>query len=104
MALTFRPAKYSDLELTYLLKKDGLKNYVEKIWGWEEENQKELHEKTFDPKNTEIIQFDNNEIGYLTKRVSDSEIYIENLILGEKFQNNGLGTKIVSSIIQKAER
>lgn len=71
MVFTFRPAKYSDLELTYRLKKDGLKN---------------------------------NEIGYWTKRVSNSEIYIENLILGKRFQNSGFGTEIMKLLIKEAEK
>lgn len=104
MVFTFKPAKYSDLELTYRLKKDGLKNYIEKIWGWDEKKQVHLHKNNFDPKKTEIIQLKNIEIGYLTKRVSNSEIYIENLILEKKFQNNGFGTEIMNLFIKKAEK
>ncbi|WP_179354382.1 GNAT family N-acetyltransferase [Winogradskyella vidalii] len=104
MVFTFRPAKYSDLELTYRLKKDGLENYIEKIWGWDEKIQVNLHENNFDPKKTEIIQLKNNEIGYWTKRVFNSEIYIENLILGKKFQNDGFGTEIMNLLIKEAEK
>ncbi|MGC1204878.1 MAG: GNAT family N-acetyltransferase [Flavobacteriaceae bacterium] len=103
MNFTFRPAKYSDLELTYQLKKDELKKYVEKIWGWDEKKQTKLHENNFDPKNTKIILLENNNVGYWTEKVSDSEIYIENLIIGEKFQNNGFGTKVMNWLIKEAE-
>ncbi|CAG2534629.1 Ribosomal protein S18 acetylase RimI [Maribacter dokdonensis] len=102
--LIFRPAKYEDWKLTFEFKKDGLKSYVEKIWGWDEKIQKKMHKDNFDPKKTEIIQSENNEIGYLTIRTSDAEIYLENLILGKEFQNNGFGTKIMDSIIKKSEK
>ena len=62
-----------------------------------------MHKENFDPKKTEIIQWENNEIGYLTIKTSDSEIYLENLILGKDFQKNGFGTRIMNSIIQKTE-
>lgn len=101
---TFRPAKYEDRELTFEFKKVGLKSYVEKIWGWDEKKQRKLHEENFDPKKTKIIQSENNEIGYCTIRTSNSEIYVENLILGKDFQNNGFGTKIMDLIIQKSEK
>ena len=101
--LTFRQAKYKDWKLTFEFKKDGLKSYVKKIWGWDEKIQKEMHKENFDPKKTEIIQSGNNEIGYWTIRTSDSEIYIENLILRKDFQNNGFGTRIMDSIIRKSE-
>ncbi len=103
-ALTFRPAKYDDWELTFELKKDGLKNHVEKIWRWDEKAQRKLHEENFDPKKTEIIQLENNEIGYLTIKECNLELYIENLILGNDFQDKGFGTKIMSSIIQKSKK
>jgi len=63
-----------------------------------------LHKENFDPKRTEIILSDNIEIGYWTMDISDSKIYIENLILGAKYQNNGLGTKLMGLIIQKSEK
>tara|TARA_R110002020_G_scaffold424471_1_gene633730 strand:+ start:973 stop:1446 length:474 start_codon:yes stop_codon:yes gene_type:complete len=102
--LRLRPAKYEDWKLTFELKKDGLKSYVEKIWGWDEKIQKKMHKENFDPKKTKIIQLENNEIGYWTIRTSDSEIYLENLVLGKDFQNSGFGTKIMDSIIKKSEK
>tara|TARA_R110002012_G_scaffold271516_1_gene456689 strand:+ start:578 stop:1033 length:456 start_codon:yes stop_codon:yes gene_type:complete len=102
--LKFRPAKYEDWKLTFEFKKDGLKSYVEKIWGWDEKTQRKMHKENFDPKKTEIIQLENSEIGYLTIRTSDSEIYLENLILGKEFQSNGFGTKIMDLIIKKSEK
>lgn len=105
MDLTFKSAKYEDWKLTFEFKKDGLKKYVEKIWGWDEKIQKKMHKENFDPKKTEIIQLENNEIGYWTIRTSDSEIYLENLILGKEFQNIGFGgTKIMDSIIKTSEK
>ena len=103
LTFTFRPANYSDLELTYQLKKDGLKKYVEKIWGWNEKKQAQLHENNFDPKKTKIILLENNKVGFWTEKISDSEIYIENLIIEKNFQNNGLGTKVMHSLINESE-
>lgn len=102
--LTLRPTVYEDWELTFELKKDGLKTYVEKIWGWNEKKQRRLHKENFDPKKTEIIQLDNKEIGYCTVGIFDLEFYIENLIIGKDFQNHGFGTTIMNLTIQEAEK
>ncbi|UOB15964.1 GNAT family N-acetyltransferase [Abyssalbus ytuae] len=102
--LTLRRAKYEDWELTYQLKKEGLKSYIEKVWGWNENDQVKFHQKTFTPGRTQIIEFKNKGIGYITTQVSGSEIYIENLIIGAKFQNKGLGTKLMNWMIDKAEK
>ncbi|MGC1204731.1 MAG: hypothetical protein WA839_07580 [Flavobacteriaceae bacterium] len=61
-----------------------------------------MDEKSFDAKEMKIIQLENRKIGYCTKRVTDSEIYIKNLTFGEKFHNNGFGRKIMSLLIQIA--
>jgi ribosomal protein S18 acetylase RimI-like enzyme len=103
-SLTLRLAQYDDWKVSYIIKKRGLKNFVEKIWGWDENEQRQLHKVKFRPEKTQIIIFQKNEIGYLTTQVSDKEIYIENLILIPKFQNKGFGTKLMNEISNKADQ
>ncbi len=100
--LTYIKTRNEDLELVYLIKKDGLKLYVEQIWGWEENFQRKIHKENFDPEKITIIKLENEVIGYIIKCISDREIYIENLIIRNKYQNNGFGTEIVNSVIKKS--
>lgn len=85
------------------MKKSGLKKYVEKIWGWDEEKQINIHKEYFKPKSITIISYNGQEIGYLVKNVSENELYIENLILKSEFQNLGFGTQIIQLIIEECE-
>ena len=64
-SLTLRLAQYDDWKVSYIIKKRGLKNFVEKIWGWDENEQRQLHKVKFRPEKTQIIKFQKNEIGYL---------------------------------------
>lgn len=104
MNFTFRPAKHEDWKLTFKFKKAGLKTYVENIWGWDEQIQKKLHKENFAPQKTEIVQVDNNEIGYWTIKKTDSETFIENIILLTEYQNKGIGTKLIKLILEQSEK
>jgi len=60
-----RDATQNDFEDAYNIKKDALQSYVEKTWGWNEQFQRNYHEKYFEPKNLKIIEVENKPIGSL---------------------------------------
>ena len=101
--LIFRQSKWEDLDRIFEMKKSGLKKYVEKIWGWDEEKQINIHKEYFKPESTTIISHNGQDIGYLVKNISENDLYIENLILKSEFQNLGFGTRIIQLIIEECE-
>lgn len=100
--LNFRDAKKTDLEITYRIKRNSIKQYVEKIWSWNEFFQKKTHETNFVASNTKIIGRDQKEVGYLVLKETQSEIFIENLLIEREFQNLGIGKEIMEEIIERA--
>ena len=100
--LKLRKAIESDFETTFLIKNNSLKLYVDKIWGWDELLQRKVHKEYFSKASTKLIIFDGKEIGYIAMQESDNEIYIENILIDNGFQNLGIGTKIMKSIIKRA--
>lgn len=40
MQYTFRPCVLDDFDFLFMLKKDNFRRYIEEIWGWNEEEQK----------------------------------------------------------------
>lgn len=97
-----RNAQNSDLEITYLIKSKSIKPYVNKIWGWSESYQREIHKDNFTALDTQIIKYKEQEIGYIAITETDKEIYIENLLIVEEFQNLGIGKEIMEKVIEKA--
>jgi len=47
--LKLRKATTHDSEFAYQTKKTAFREYVEKVWGWDEEEQRKLHERRFAP-------------------------------------------------------
>ena len=45
--LTFRKATADDSEFAYQTKRAAFKDYVEQVWGWNEQEQRQLHERRF---------------------------------------------------------
>lgn len=98
----FRNALSSDLDLTYKIKSTSIKPYVEKIWTWDELYQQESHKFNFNPFDTQLIIYNEKEVGYLILKEIYKEIYIENLLIVDEFQNLGIGKKTMATIIERA--
>ena len=100
--ISLRNARNSDFEKTYRIKSKSIKPYVEEIWGWKESYQQENHKTNFIPLATQIIIYKQQEIGYIVTEETINEIYIENLLIEEEFQNLGIGNIVMANIIERA--
>lgn len=102
MKLNLRTAKTSDLELTFRIKSNSIKPYVEKIWTWDNQLQKKIHETNFIASDTKIIELKGKDVGYLVLKETLDEIYIENLLIETENQNLGIGKFVMETIIERA--
>tara|TARA_R110001583_G_scaffold11973_2_gene53372 strand:- start:47 stop:409 length:363 start_codon:yes stop_codon:yes gene_type:complete len=75
---------------------------VTKIWGWDESYQREIHKQKFVASETEIIIYNEQEIGILIVKESGNEIYLQSILIEKKFQNLGIGRMIMERIIERA--
>ncbi len=102
MTLNYRQAKDNDFGLTFTIKSNSIKQLVEKIWGWDNAIQIDYHQKQFNPNNTKIIMYENNEVGYISVFNSGDIIFIENIFIDTTFQSKGIGTKVILDTITTA--
>jgi len=100
--INLRNAKNSDFEIIYQIKSKSIKPYIEEIWGWKEAYQREVHRNNFVALDTRIIVYKRQEIGYIVMEETVKEIYIENLMIKEEFQNLGIGNEVMGKIIDRA--
>ncbi len=101
---TLRSAAEGDFELLRQLHGTTLRPYVEKIWGWNDEQQLKLLRERFDPDKIKIIQKDRIDIGVLQVEHRSGEVFLGNVLLHPEFQNKGLGTAIVGDVINDANK
>lgn len=104
MKYTFRPCVLGDFDFLFMLKKDNFRRYIEEIWGWNEEEQKnrlkEDLKKHLDHK--KIILLDDKPIGvYVTHFTENGDLFINEISILKEYQNKGIGTNIISKQLKE---
>ena len=104
MGFDLRPYNSSDYDFVYNVKKIVYKTYVEMNWDeWNEEEQRELFKSFIDGTKNEIkiIVIDGTMAGFFHGHDIDLNNYeIGNICLLPVFQGNGIGTRILKSLIE----
>ena len=101
--LDLREATQEDIDRCFDIKKQSFGDYVDQVWGWEDDLQRRLHEKEFDPAKTRIIQLDGRVIGLLVVRTEDGSDWISQIYVLPMFQNKGYGTRVIQTVIREAK-
>lgn len=104
MQYTFRPCVLEDFDFLFILKKDNFRRYIEEIWGWNEEEQKNRlrEDLKIHLQHKKIILLDDKPIGiYVTHFTEDGDLYINEISILKEYQNKGIATKIISKQIKE---
>ena len=105
MEYEFRNCTYDDVDFIVDLKEFGLKWYMETIYGWDKNVQKEKTVRELDRhiNDMKIITSDNNDIGITTFYKEDDKYVIGLTIIHPDYQNKGIATSILSEYINIAK-
>jgi ribosomal protein S18 acetylase RimI-like enzyme len=99
-----RPATPADAELCYRLHKAAMGEYITAIWGWDEQVQRAFHERAFNPHRWQIITEGEVDAGMLDVEYRSGEIYLSRIEIDPGHQGHGIGTRIISVLVDEAER
>ena len=97
-----RPSSPADLEWAFELHRAALREYVEPIWGWDEELQRRLFTDGYDANSGQVIQADGQDVGVLVVEDRAEELYVRRIELLPASQGMGLGTSILSLLLRRA--
>jgi ribosomal protein S18 acetylase RimI-like enzyme len=102
--VTIRPATQSDFDFLFHLVCLTMKDYVAATTGWNEVKEKETFTRYFDFSTYQIsvIVLDGNDIGYLKIHRMDGEIFLANLHVHPDYHNQGIGSRILKSLLAEA--
>ncbi len=100
MIFNLRKATDQDLDLTYKIKKNALQEYLEMLWGWNEKAQENFHRKHYQKEHFQVIELQNEPIGYLEIEPFQEHIFLANLMILQKFQGKGIGKNIMHDLIK----
>ena len=100
MIFNLRKATDQDLDLTFKIKQNALQEYLEMLWGWNEKAQKNFHKKEYKKEHFQVIELQNEPVGYLEIEPFQDHIFLANLMILQKFQGKGLGKIIMQDLIK----
>ena len=102
MDFSLRPATQDDYPFIVSLHHSTLREYIEPIWGWEEERWNGFVKEWFVPEKVQIICVGDAAIGILATQKREGEIFLESISLMPSQQNRGLGSLVISLVLREA--
>ena len=100
--LSFRKAYASDSEFVFTVKKAAFREYVEQVWGWDDNYQRELHNRRFAAQDLRIIQFRGKDIGFLATSSTPDTLKVNQIYILPEYQGKGIGSACMTRIVDDA--
>ena len=79
--LTLRKAGPNDSEFAYFAKRAAVREYVEKVEGWDEDEQRRLHERRFGAQDFRVINAAGADVGIMAVVVVPDCVKVNQLFL-----------------------
>ena len=95
----YRPAAESDIDFLYSLHVAAMKEYVDQIWGWNENDQESIFRRNYVPATIQIILCNGRDIGMLSVEEREKDVFLRTIEIHPEYQGKGIGTAIIKKII-----
>jgi ribosomal protein S18 acetylase RimI-like enzyme len=79
-----------------------MRDYVDAIWGWDEEQQQKLFDERFDPDATQIVDVAGEAAGVLVVDETANEVVLQYVAIEPWCQGRGIGSAIVGRLHERA--
>lgn len=100
--LSFRKAHTSDSKFVFTVKKAAFREYVEQVWGWDDNYQRELHNRRFAAQDVCIIQFRGTDVGFLSTASTPDTLKVNQLFILPEYQGKGIGSACMMRLVDDA--
>jgi len=98
--LQIRKATAADSEFAYQTKKAAFRGYMEKSSGWNEEEQRKLHQGRFAEHDFRIMQLSGVNVGILAMSWQPDCIKLHQMFILPEYQGRGIGGACVKLLIK----
>jgi GNAT superfamily N-acetyltransferase len=99
---TLRQSTKADAAFLARLHQATMQIYLERAMGWDESTQLAMFGERFDPTDLQVIEVAGREVGALLVQWREGTLYLANLQLLPQEQGRGLGTVILSHLLDLA--
>lgn len=102
--LALRKARPGDREFAYRVRRAAFREYVEKVSGWDEDEQWKLHAQRFESQDFRVVTVAGTDIGIMAVDVAPDCVKVNQLFLLPEHQGAGIGRECMSLIMEEARR
>jgi GNAT superfamily N-acetyltransferase len=102
--LTLRQASPNDYEFAYRVKRAAFKEYAEKVWGWDEAEQRQLHERRFGTQDLRVVNLAGTDVGIMAVVVGPDCVHVNQLFLLPEHQGKDIGRRCMWLVMEEARR
>ena len=102
-SLGLRMADQADKDFAYRVKKSAFRAYAEEVWGWREDEQRELHERQFREGLFFVISVDGQDIGIMSLSQEPDCLALNQLYIVPEHQGQGIGRRCMAIVMEQAE-
>jgi len=104
MSYIYRNAEDNDKDEIYELYRTVMKNYISKIWGWEEIWQKNDFSTHYNAKQITLVLNNKQLVGYCQIEEKTNHFFIRMLAIIPRHQNKGIGKHLLQSLKDKSNK
>ena len=97
-----RPATEADKEFLRELHRTTLREYVDQVFGWDDDEQRAFFDERWDPRPRQVIRVEGRDAGALHVEVRDDEVFLANIGLLPEYQSRGIGSCVIQSVLDDA--
>ena len=101
-ALNIRKARANDSEFIFTVKKAAYREYVEQVWGWDDNYQRKRHNKEFASHDFYIIQFREIDVGFFITSSTSDTLKVNQIYILPEYQGKGIGSACLTRIVDDA--
>lgn len=103
-SLILLKANARDSEFAYSARRAAFREYVEKVEGWDEDEQRQLHERRFGAQDFRVINLAGTDVGILAVVVAPDCVKVNQLFLLPEHQGKGIGRRCMWLIMEEARQ
>ncbi len=100
---TLRQAGPDDKQFAYDVKRAALREYVELVWGWDEDQQWQLHERRFREQDVQVIIQDGEDVGIMSVAARSDCLFVNQLYVLPEHQGQGIGRQCMLTVMERAK-
>lgn len=102
--LTIRIAGEDDKEFAYQAKRAAFREYVELVWGWDEDRQRKLHDQRFATQDFCVISLDDEDVGIMSVDLKPDSVFVNQLYILPEHQEQGIGGRCMSAVVDEGNK